>query len=153
LLAPINSDFLAAALMDDCAPQADALILCGINDDRTGRNNFGKMRYHQQITPYDSVEWDYLQDVDLHQDMNRWCGVSHIQQHLPEAWGRASGLVNAKLVLIDGSKSFDSLVTDDFVEGGHYQVAIGNEERIPRISFGIAASNAFLPQLQAQVSS
>ncbi len=152
LLAPISSDFLEASLLDNRAPKADALILCDIHGDRSGQNNFAKLRYDQQVTPYDNLEYEYLKDVDLYRDKPRLVGVSHIQQLVPEAWGRCADLVDAKLVFVAGSKASDCLVTDAFIEGGHYQVAIGSEEKLPRVNLGVVASNAHLEKLQKEVS-
>ena len=102
LLAPISSDFLFATLIDKSAPKADALILCDLKGDTTGRTNFYDLRYDQQVQPYENLDFEEMRQLDFYRDLDRRHGTSPLQQH-DKSWSLAAAHVGAKIVIIDGS--------------------------------------------------
>lgn len=151
LLAPIQSDFMAAAILDNCAPQADAVITCYLYGTRYGRITTSMLHPHQ-MKPYEDFSEIYTDCLSPRYSYNREISISHLQQE-PGFWPRAADLVDAKFVITYGGKS-DELNTDDFLMDDFYQAAIHTDEKgLPmHTEFGILVSNAHLAKIQTEAN-
>ncbi|PZO88738.1 MAG: hypothetical protein DI626_01095 [Micavibrio aeruginosavorus] len=151
LLAPVNSDFLRAALIDRIAPASDALIVCGVYGRFHPEIVLESMPYYQRDIPYDAVDYMYS-DVRHGLAHNREVGVSLLQAD-PFSWASAANAIGAKIVFTRGG-SQDEIGTGNFLKNGFYRAAIDTDEKHEMIycavsgSLGIAVHEKAVAELQ-----
>ncbi len=151
LLAPINSDFLRAAILDKNAPASDAVIVCGAYGRFHPEIVLDNMPYYQRDIPYDTVEYIY-NDIKLGLAYNREVGISRLQAD-PCAWPEAADAIGAKIVITRGG-SQDEISTKTFLQSEFYRAAIGTDEKHEMVyctvsgSLGVAIHENAVAELQ-----
>lgn len=151
LLSPIRSDFLAAALKDNCAPKADALILCYLYGTRYGFTTIDMLHPVQRDEAYENFSEAYSDGLGRFHTP-REVAVSPFQLRRG-FWPRAADIVDAKIIVTYGGKQ-DELNTDDFISESFYQAAIKTDEKNSPYDkdYGVLVNNAHLKALQSEAN-
>lgn len=156
LLAPINSDFLQAALIENSAPSSDAMIVCGVYGRFHPEIILNHMPYYQRDIPYDGVDYIYIySDVRNGLAHNREIGVSLLQAD-PFSWANAADAIGAKIVITRGG-SQDEISTKNFLKSTFYRAAIDTDEKHEMVycavsgSLGVTVHQNAVAELQEKI--
>lgn len=142
LLAPVRSDFLKAALVDDIAPKADLLIVCGVWGGRS--RDYTSDRFHpdQIEKPYENFQEVYWDRFKGYRE-NREVSISRLQC-AEGVWADAADAVGAKIVVTRGPDGIDAINSDDFLSRPFYKAAAHTKDQVGYVSGIICGSLSFL---------